>query len=303
MDKCPGVIGGINDPSTSCNIQSSVNEQIDGILTALPGNNPVTGWGTSGGSAPLSGSSSSSSSSAASPASSGSPGGSVYGGGYGSSSSSAAAPASSGSPSPVYGDNSPSSSPSPAMGSSTPAGLSAPASSALGAGYGSGPAGSACAVVTVTTTMTAWYTPGSSAAPSSTSSSTAGGPTNPTIPNWTYTGCYTDVSNARVLSGITFANLGTHNTTTTGCVAYCDAQGYSIAGTEYGGQCFCGNSLASASTKVGDDKCSMACEGDRAQLCGGSLTLSVYSKGTSAWKGKRGGTGMTGRRVGRRGLY
>jgi WSC domain len=135
--------------------------------------------------------------------------------------------------------------------------------------------------------MTAWYTPGSTP-PSSTSPSSTAGPTNPTIPNWSYTGCYTDVLSARVLSGITFANLGNHNTTTTGCVSYCNAQGYSIAGTEYGGQCFCDNSLASASTKVGDDKCNMACEGDGTQLCGGGLTLTVYTKGGSgAWKEKR----------------
>jgi hypothetical protein len=180
MEKCPGLIGGVNDPSTSCNIQSPVNEQIHGILTALPGNNPVTGWGTSGG--------------------------------------------------------------------------------------------------------------------SSTTPSTAG-PTNPTIPNWTYTGCYTDANNARVLSGITFANLGLHNTTTTGCVAYCDAKGYRIAGTEYAGQCFCDNSLANSSMKVGNDECNMACKGDGRQLCGGSGTLSVYKKGTGARKEKRE------RKFGRRGFH
>jgi hypothetical protein len=39
--------------------------------------------------------------------------------------------------------------------------------------------------------------------------------------------------------------------------------------------------------KVGNDKCNMACEGDGSQLCGGSGTLSVYKKGTSARKEKR----------------
>lgn len=309
MDQCPGLIGGINDPNTSCNIQSPVNEQIDGILTALPGNNPVTGWGTSGGSAPPSGSSSSSS--AASSASSGLPGSSVYDGSSSSPSPSAPAIGSStpAGPGDVQSTSTPPTGAAPgAPGYSAPGAGSSPSSSgpvapvSTGPGSGSGfdPAGSACAVVTATITMTAWYTPGSSAAPSAVGSSTspsAADPTDPTLPNWTYTGCYTDVYNARVLSGITFANLGAHNTTTTGCVAYCDAEGYSIAGTEYGGQCSCGNSLASASTKVGNDKCSMACEGDSTQLCGGGLTLSVYSKGTSAWKEKRG------KQFGRRGLY
>jgi hypothetical protein len=49
--------------------------------------------------------------------------------------------------------------------------------------------------------------------------------------------------------------------------------------------------------KVGNDKCSMACEGDGRQLCGGSGTLSVYQKGTGARKEKRE------KKFGRRGFH
>jgi WSC domain len=291
MDKCPGLIGGINDPTSSCNIQSAVQEQIDGVLSALPGNNPVTGWATNGAAPPPAGSSSSaadpassgSPSSAAGPASSGSPS-SVSGGGYGYPSS----PPSAGPSSSVAGPGHIQSTSSAAGAdpsvpySGPPSGPAAPASTAPGTAPGS-PGSSACAVVTVTTTMTAWYT---AAAASATAPSSAG-PTNPTIPNWWYNGCYTDVRDARVLSGTAFADLGSHNVTTTGCVSYCDAAGYSIAGTEYAGQCFCGNALANASTKVADGKCNMACEGDASQLCGGGLVLTVYTKGSSgSWKGK-----------------
>lgn len=45
MDKCPGLLGGVNDPSGSCTIPSPVHEVINGNLTSLPGDNPVTGWG------------------------------------------------------------------------------------------------------------------------------------------------------------------------------------------------------------------------------------------------------------------
>lgn len=46
MDKCPGLIGGLNDPSTSCNISpADPSEKIAGTLDALPGNNPIVGWG------------------------------------------------------------------------------------------------------------------------------------------------------------------------------------------------------------------------------------------------------------------
>jgi hypothetical protein len=71
----------------------------------------------------------------------------------------------------------------------------------------------------------------------------------------------------------------------TGCVAYCDANGYTVAGTEYAGQCFCGNALGSASVKVSDGLCNMVCEGNKMQLCGGGLALTVYEKGGSGgWK-------------------
>ena len=45
MDTCPGLIGGLNDPSTSCNIPDPVNEVVTGTMSALPGNNPVGTWG------------------------------------------------------------------------------------------------------------------------------------------------------------------------------------------------------------------------------------------------------------------
>lgn len=98
-----------------------------------------------------------------------------------------------------------------------------------------------------------------------------------TTPGFIYKGCFADHTDARVLSGITFADVGLHSVTNTKCTAYCDARGFSLAGTQYGGQCFCGDQLV-GSAAVPEDKCNMACEGDGTQTCGGSLTLSVYSK-------------------------
>jgi len=124
----------------------------------------------------------------------------------------------------------------------------------------------------------------SSTASSSTSSaaSPSSTATNPSIPGWTYSGCYTDQLNPRAIgtTGIQFAYLGQHNVTTSTCVAYCSAAGYSIAGTEYAGQCFCDNSILSSSTTVSQSECSMPCEGQggSGELCGGGLTLSVYKK-------------------------
>lgn len=45
MDKCPGVT--VRDMTTSCKVASPIDEVITGNLTALPGNNPLKGWGLS----------------------------------------------------------------------------------------------------------------------------------------------------------------------------------------------------------------------------------------------------------------
>jgi hypothetical protein len=265
MDKCPGLIGGINDASTSCNIPDLIDEDVHGVLEALPGNNPVTGWGVSGSppaeSAPAS--SAFSPSSTAAPASSApaSSAASAFGGGYGYTSSAATSVA----PTTMATYTTPAAS-SPVLVVSS---ASVPSSSA--------PAYSAPVAGTSTPATTA------SLAPSPT-----GTATNPSISGWTYAGCYTDKLDPRAIgtSGIQFAYLGQHNVTTTSCVAYCDTKGFSIAGTEYAGQCFCDNSIESYSTTVAQSECDMPCEGEGGsdQLCGGSLTLSVYTKGTASKK-------------------
>ena len=305
MDQCPGLIGGVNDASTSCNIASAVNEQIDGVLDALPGNNPVTGWGTNGAAPapPVS----SSSAAGAGPASSGSAS-SVGAGGYGGAPSSAAAASPPSSAAPVHAQGTSTSTaagagytapgsgsgPGPASSSSSAAALVASVSSAPGSGSGPGygsssgsDSGSACSVVTVTTTMTAYYTATGAAwagpsPPSAPGSSPSATPTTPTIHSFAYTGCHSDSISARVLTGITLANLGPHNVTSTACAAYCDVRGYSIAGTEWGGQCFCGDALGSGSAKIDETSCAMPCEGDASEICGGGLALSVFTKEAGA---------------------
>jgi WSC domain len=79
----------------------------------------------------------------------------------------------------------------------------------------------------------------------------------------------------RSLSGITFANYGS-KITSSGCAAYCVQKGYSIAGTEYAGQCFCGNQLV-GSQKAAESVCNMPCEGNATEICGGSAALSVFA--------------------------
>ncbi|KAM5351483.1 hypothetical protein ACJ41O_004206 [Fusarium nematophilum] len=48
MDNCPGLLYGLNDGE--CTIESEVDEKIDGTLSKLPGNNPLSGFAYGGGS-------------------------------------------------------------------------------------------------------------------------------------------------------------------------------------------------------------------------------------------------------------
>ena len=101
---------------------------------------------------------------------------------------------------------------------------------------------------------------------------------------WTYQGCYSDLTPNRNVRSLSSWGSGESSTL---CANNCYSSGYSISGTEYGGQCFCGNTITS-STKEADSDCSMACTGASSETCGGASRLSVYAKsGTSLTKSKR----------------
>lgn len=258
MDKCPN-IGDLNPSSSSCNIANLVPETIGGVgvtMDALPGNNPIGQWGV--------------------PASAGAPaGGSTVAPTAAQSTAATAGAATSGAVS-VPGNKPPVSSSEAAAGTVTlgstasgPSPTGAPANPPAGNG-GSKP------TTLVTKTGGGVSAPTDTSAPAAPSSGSGSSNGSSVADGWSQKGCYQD-TNARVLSGITLANVGQHAVTNTKCVAYCEARGFSMAGTEFGGQCFCGNSL-STETKLDDSKCAMPCEGDASQTCGGGLTLSVYEK-------------------------
>ena len=250
MDKCPGLIGGLNDPSTSCNLASPIDEVITGTMAKLPGNNPLGAWGV----APVGGTT---------PASA-----SIVSGTYPTSGGSQPASSAAGNTKVV---NSPTatvvkSGPTPTESSGgveTYSVIPVPETTAPAKG------GSNTLVTKVVSETTITYTtvtmPGT--APT--------GGSEPDVDGWSYYGCYAD-TRARVLTGIKLANIGNHEVTNTKCVAYCGAAGFSMAGTEYGGQCFCGNELV-GSSKLDASSCDMPCEGDDSQTCGGGMALSVYT--------------------------
>ncbi|WWC86674.1 uncharacterized protein L201_001551 [Kwoniella dendrophila CBS 6074] len=62
------------------------------------------------------------------------------------------------------------------------------------------------------------------------------------------------------------------------CANGCAAAGFTIAGTEYSSECYCGNSFSNGGGAIVDSSSAfMACSGDLAQMCGGPSILSVVS--------------------------
>ncbi|KAM4054693.1 WSC domain-containing protein [Hirsutella rhossiliensis] len=281
MDKCPDLPLGLNEGD--CTIESSVNEKVDGVLDSLPGNNRVSGWayGGSNSSSPSAGEKPALTPSASRPDASGQP--------------------TNGKVSPIkrVQDNSQINSPvikkpaEPSTESSThntnpgptadpekeapvPS-ESAEASSHSAPGTPSQPTDAAessdCAHRTVTVTR---QMPAAPTKPASNSTWSVGG--------FKYAGCFKDASE-RALGGVIRADLGSMSNGK--CISHCKAAGYALAGTEYGGQCYCGNELV-GSQHLDDGKCEMPCEGDASQVCGGGWALSVYSKdGHAALKGTK----------------
>ncbi|KAH8808680.1 glycosyl hydrolase catalytic core-domain-containing protein [Xylogone sp. PMI_703] len=115
---------------------------------------------------------------------------------------------------------------------------------------------------------------------------------------WTSLGCYTDNVGARSLSFGASVTGGANAMTVELCEQTCQGQGYTLAGLEYGGECYCGNSFQNGGGPAPDGNagCNMKCNGNAAETCGGPNRLNVYSSSNS------GSTGPTNPSSGKRGL-
>src|SRR5207248_1364864 len=98
---------------------------------------------------------------------------------------------------------------------------------------------------------------------------------------WTYAGCYTDSVGARTLSVREFP---AGSMTVELCTSACQAAGYTIAGVEYAGECYCDNVLRNGGGPAPDGStgCNMACNGNAAEICGGANRLSLYTASGSS---------------------
>ncbi|KAF1808036.1 carbohydrate-binding WSC, partial [Eremomyces bilateralis CBS 781.70] len=87
-------------------------------------------------------------------------------------------------------------------------------------------------------------------------------------------GCYTDSIGDRALAGTYYFD---EELTVQKCATFC--ADYTFLGTEYGGECYCGDTLGGSGTggqEALEADCSMTCKGNSGQKCGAGYRVSVY---------------------------
>ncbi|KAK3945202.1 putative fungistatic metabolite [Diplogelasinospora grovesii] len=134
----------------------------------------------------------------------------------------------------------------------------------------------ACTSVNVTTSSSA--SASSTAAASSTSSSASATPTlaiKPKVGGYNRVSCWTEGTGVRALTGAAFAY---DSMTLESCMANCT--GFAYWGTEYGRECYCGNSLAASSSQAANADCNMVCGGNQYEYCGAGNRLELYATST-----------------------
>ncbi|KAJ9138967.1 Copper radical oxidase [Coniochaeta hoffmannii] len=96
---------------------------------------------------------------------------------------------------------------------------------------------------------------------------------------WSYQGCYVDGVNGRILS---YQAPDSQTLTQQSCATLCANAGYTISGTEWAQQCFCGNTIINGGVKGAEADCNTPCTGNKNQMCGAGGRMSIVSNGVPA---------------------
>lgn len=112
---------------------------------------------------------------------------------------------------------------------------------------------------------------------SDTTVSTSAAITTPFV-GWLTLGCYSDSVGARVLQNEGIVQGGPANMTVENCEAACLAAGYILAGVEYSDECYCDSTLRNGGATATDGyaQCTMTCNGNSTEKCGGPNRLNIY---------------------------
>lgn len=94
---------------------------------------------------------------------------------------------------------------------------------------------------------------------------------------WTSLGCYVDSVASRSLGKRVNTLGGIAGLTVKVCQATCDQLGFALAGVEFGGECYCDNSIRDGRTIVSSNQCSTPCTGDKTQTCGAADRINIYA--------------------------
>ncbi|KAK1231928.1 hypothetical protein PQX77_004947 [Marasmius sp. AFHP31] len=93
---------------------------------------------------------------------------------------------------------------------------------------------------------------------------------------WKYTACYVDNAHGRIFETVIPASA---TNTVQSCISACSSKNFTVAGMEYGQECYCGNRLVNGAVTAPEAQCNMGCAGNSTQACGGPARVSVYSAG------------------------
>ncbi|KAH9161006.1 WSC domain-containing protein [Lactarius sanguifluus] len=89
---------------------------------------------------------------------------------------------------------------------------------------------------------------------------------------WKSHGCYSDSTSSRTLE----RRVDPGDVTVESCVSTCQSQSFTIAGLEFGQECWCGNQIQSPGASIPKSSCNKACSGDSTEVCGGPDALQIY---------------------------
>ncbi|KAK5663389.1 hypothetical protein OQA88_3817 [Cercophora sp. LCS_1] len=101
---------------------------------------------------------------------------------------------------------------------------------------------------------------------------------NPGVNGFTHMGCYSEGTTGRALThGVPGSVVPGGEMTVEKCTAACLAANFLLAGVEYGGECFCGNTISNGGAPA--TGCDMLCNGNSSEYCGAGNRLNVYTRG------------------------
>ncbi|KAI1823578.1 WSC domain-containing protein [Xylaria intraflava] len=90
-------------------------------------------------------------------------------------------------------------------------------------------------------------------------------------------GCWTDDSSQGRALFYRQDNVNSSTLTTETCLKSCLSGGFPFAGTEYGGECYCGVVVGNGTSLATDPAtCNIPCNGNASETCGGPSRLSLY---------------------------